>query len=183
MRLVTHVEIDDAQKELQRRYGDAPEIDLDDLDESDEIHYLPLGTPSIAPTPGIAPAPSTDPTGDHEQSGPRVSLNVQAWHGLELDDDRRLTLLDDRGWSETGWDENGPAALVVTLDEVESTARTVVGPDEPYDDHTAEEMARDHWESLARTAAAQGVEITADRLRELPHAVVLGPRLQALVDG
>lgn len=141
MRLVTRVEVDDAQDEVQRRCS-----------------------------------------ADEEQAGPAVSLHVEAHHELELDG-RRLTLLDDRGWSESGWDENGPAALVVTLAEVESTARTVVGPDEPYDDHTPEDMARDHWESLARDAVAQGADITADQLRALPHDVVLGPRLQALVDG
>lgn len=57
----------------------------------------------------------------------------------------------------------------------------VVGPDEPFGGRTAEEMAADHWESLARVARGYGVAVDAGRLARLPHDVVLSARLRAWI--
>lgn len=153
MRLVTHADVDDAQGGSPFR--GAP---VDEVEQSQPAEHA---VPGIAPPSGLA------------DNG----LHVKARHELELDDGRRILLLNDRGWS-----LSGPSPLVVTADEADLTTRAVVGPDGAYGDRTDEDMARDHWESLARDAADQGVEITADRLRQLPHDVILSPRLRKVVD-
>ena len=103
-------------------------------------------------------------------------ISVSARHEAELDDGRRVLLLDDRGWSESGpsdvWQRT-------SLDDVVVTARVVVGPDEPFDRHTVEDMAAEHWEQLAGTLQQHGVAATADDLARLPHEVVLSDRLLA----
>ena len=88
-----------------------------------------------------------------------------------------MLLLDDRGWgSSGGWPE-------LTVKEIQENARTVVGPDEPADGHSQEEAARLHWAYLQRIAQRHGVAVDADKLRELPHDVVLSQRLLARIGG
>ncbi|WP_369056287.1 hypothetical protein [Kineococcus terrestris] len=95
---------------------------------------------------------------------------------LEVTGGRRVVLLDDRGWAASGppglWSRTFP-------EEVERTARVVVGPDEPFDGSSPEEAAARYWAHLAATARSRGVDVDAEELAALPHDVELGPRLRA----
>jgi hypothetical protein len=109
--------------------------------------------------------------------GPRNEVSATARHELELADGRRILLLDDRGWGSTAaWTDSSVADL-------ERTSRTVVGPDEPFDELTAQDMERLHWQALSRVAQEQGVSVDGKLLQELPHIVVLSERVLALVEG
>lgn len=106
---------------------------------------------------------------DEGANGPRA-LSVSALHLAVLGDGSRVVLLDDRGWSESGpdglWQRTTPEDLA-------ETARTVVGPDEPFDEHTHADMAREHWTGLADTLRRRGVTVSSDELSRLPHDVEL----------
>ncbi|MEU5108462.1 hypothetical protein AB0H07_40440 [Streptomyces sp. NPDC021354] len=95
-----------------------------------------------------------------------------------LADGRSLVLLNDRGWS-----SSGPADIRarISVEDIERTARMVVGPDEPFDGKTDEQMAADHWSSLASILGRQGVDVDAQELERLPHDVVLSERLRAWI--
>jgi hypothetical protein len=112
-------------------------------------------------------------------------ISVSARHEAVLDDGRRLLLLDDRGWSSTmrGAGANEVADIWATMSEHEvvETARVVVGPDEPFGDHSQDDMEADHWNALAETLRTQGVAVAGGELRQLPHEVVLSDRLLARV--
>jgi hypothetical protein len=104
-----------------------------------------------------------------------------------LADGRSLTLLDDRGWTTSlpraGVD--GPADIRewISVEEVETDARMVVGPDEPIHGQTYEEAEDGHWASLADMLRHQGVDANAHELEGLPHDVVLSQRLRAWIAG
>lgn len=66
----------------------------------------------------------------------------------------------------------------MTFQEIEATARVVVGPDKPFDDYSHEDMEIDHWNELQRTASRHGVSVSAFELKRLPHDVELSPRLR-----
>ena len=124
---------------------------------------MPAGEARPGLWPG--PRPVRDPS--------RVS--VSATLSAVLDDGRRLTLLDDRGWGSTGhWD-------TTTVEEIEDTARTVVGPDEPVEGQTYDEMAAAHYAYLVAILDRQGVISDTGTLRSIPHDVVLTERLRARV--
>jgi hypothetical protein len=120
-------------------------------------------------------------------------LSVSARHEAELADGRRLLLLGDRGWTSSAVrtvpDGGSVPAHVpdtwaeISVEEIESTARTVVGPDEPFGGRSQEDMEADHWAYLAGILAQQGVMVDAVELKRLPHDVVLGPRLLQRVAG
>jgi hypothetical protein len=117
-----------------------------------------------------------------EDVDPR-SISVSARHEAVLEDGRRLLLLDDRGWTEAlrggGANEiDDPWALTSERDIVE-TARVVVGPDEPFDGRSQDDMETDHWNALAETLRAHGIVVDASELSHLPHDVVLSDRLHA----
>lgn len=57
----------------------------------------------------------------------------------------------------------------------------VVGPDEPFDGLSQEDMEADHWAYLTGVLRQQGVVADALELRRLPHDVVLSERLIARV--
>ena len=99
---------------------------------------------------------------------------MSARHEAELDDGRRVLLLDDRGWS-----VSGPSGIwaMTSVQDVVFTARTVVGPDEPFGGRTCADMAADHWAVLANTLAQQGVRVEAGQLERLPHDVRLSESL------
>jgi hypothetical protein len=59
------------------------------------------------------------------------------------------------------------------------TARTVVGPDEPFDGSTYEDAAASHWAYLAEELRRQGIVVDGPELSRLPHDVVLSERLLA----
>jgi len=86
----------------------------------------------------------------------------------------RLLLLADRGWSAAG----PPNIWAVTsVEELADTARTVVGPDEPFGGRSQTDMDVDHWASLAAVLRRQGVDADPLELGRLPHDVVLSKQL------
>jgi hypothetical protein len=105
-------------------------------------------------------------------------VSVSARHEAELADGRRVLLLDDRGWS-----ESGPPDIwaTTTVEGIVATARTVVGPDEPFGGRSYEDMAADHWAQLASVLRQQGIVADVMELKRLPHDVVLSERLLARV--
>lgn len=101
--------------------------------------------------------------------------SVSALHLAILDDGRRLMLLDDRGWS------SSRAAAATPMAVIETTARTVVGPDEPFGDQSRADAEALHWEALVRILRAQDVVADAAKLSALPHDVELSDRLREAV--
>ena len=129
-----------------------------------------------------------------EVAGAR-QMSVSARHEAVLADGRRMLLLDDRGWSESAhraswvaevpdgdsWRDQPDIWAVTSVEDIEETARVVVGPDEPPDGCSHEEMEADHWAYLADVLRQQGVVVNALELKLLPHDVVLSERLLARV--
>ena len=124
----------------------------------------------------------------HDNLGGQMSFSAR--HEAVLDDGRHLLLLDDRGWStsllrttaDSDSAEDVPDFWAVTSrEDIEETARQVVGPDEPFDGRSQEDMERDHWAYLAGILRQQGVAVDADELKGLPHDFVLSERLLALL--
>ena len=105
------------------------------------------------------------------------SMSVSARHEAVLADGRRIVLLDGRGW--TTWPSVPGDASVPSIEEIEETARTVVGPDEPFGGRSQTDMEDDHWAALADVLRQEGVGADARELRLLPHDVVLSERLRA----
>jgi hypothetical protein len=110
-------------------------------------------------------------------------ISVSARHEAVLDDGRRMLLLDDRGWSETlggaGANEVADIWALASEEDIAETARVVVGPDEPFDGRSQDDMETDHWNALAENLRALGVVVDADELRQVPHHVVLSVALLA----
>ncbi|GAA4964982.1 hypothetical protein [Kineococcus glutinatus] len=102
--------------------------------------------------------------------------SISALHELELADGRRLTLLDDRGWSSSG---PGSIWAYQSMESLAETARTVVGPDEPPEGRTHEEETALHWAHLADIVQEQGVYIEAGELAALPHDVDVSSAIRA----
>lgn len=100
-------------------------------------------------------------------------MGFSALHLAVLDDGRRLTLLDDRGWG-----SHGPPGIwsYTSVEEIEQEARMVVGPDE--DDP---EMGAEYWTHLADLLREQGVLVDAGQLRRLPHDVELSDQVRARI--
>ncbi len=120
----------------------------------------------------------------------RGQMSFSARHEAVLEDGRHLLLLDDRGWSSsllratTGCDpplEVPDFWAVTAAEDIEETSRWVVGPDEPLDGCSREDMERDHWAYLAGILRQQGLAANADDLKGLPHDVVLSERVLALL--
>lgn len=103
-------------------------------------------------------------------------ISVSARHEAELADGSRVLLLSDRGWG-----ASGPPDIWVrtSVKDIVGTTRTAVGPDEPFGGRTPDETEADHWSSLQQIAQRQGVTVDAAELRQLPHDIVLSPRLLA----
>jgi len=89
-----------------------------------------------------------------------------------------VLLVADRGWSASGppniWE-------VTSVEEITDTARTVVGPDEPFGGRSHQDMEADHWAQLAGVLGGHGIAADARDLKRLPHNVVLSERLLARV--
>ncbi len=113
---------------------------------------------------------------EHVADARRIS--VSARHEAVLVGGRRVLLLDDRGWS-----ESGPPNIwaVTSVEDIVDTARVVVGPDEPFDGRSHEDMEADHWAHLVGVLRQQGIVVDALELKRLPHDVVLSKRLLARV--
>jgi hypothetical protein len=107
-------------------------------------------------------------------------MSLSTRHEAELDDGRRLLLLDDRGWSSSlnavAGSERDVWAFTSVAD-IEETSRVVVGPDEPFEGKSQQDMETDHWNHLAQILSQQGVAVDAGELKQLPHDVVLSERL------
>jgi hypothetical protein len=122
-------------------------------------------------------------------------MSVSARHEAVLADGRRVLLLDDRGWVSSAlrayWAGEAPDSdpvkdqpdiwAVTSVEDIEEDARVVVGPDEPPDGHSQEEMEASHWAYLADVLRQAGVVVDAEELKRLPHQVVLSERLLARV--
>lgn len=104
----------------------------------------------------------------------RYSVGLR--HILRLNDGREHVLLNDRGWSGTRLPDDR-----LELETVELSARTAVGPDEPIDGQTWEELDRDNWSWIAEVLQKAGETMTVDDVSRLPHDVVLDERLKAVI--
>lgn len=103
----------------------------------------------------------------------QVSVSVR--HEAELADGTRVLLLNDRGWGSSGqW-------AATSADDIRETARMVVGPDEPFDGRSHQDMAADHWAGLREILQREGVDAESTELSRLPHDVLLSGRLLARI--
>jgi hypothetical protein len=131
-----------------------------------------------------------------EEVGDTRQMNVSARHEAVLLDGRRVLLLDDRGWSSSALTafqagdasdrdskrEQQPDIWAMTsVEDIEQTARMVVGPDEPTDGFSQEDAEQGHWAYLSDVLRQHGIVVDALDLRRLPHDVVLSERLLARV--
>jgi hypothetical protein len=132
--------------------------------------------------------------------GPNArTMNVRALHEAVLADGQRILLLNDRGWSQTmftvwasgpkpsdedrrQWELDDPGVWAhETIEDVQETARSVVGPDGAYGDQTEADMEREHWEWIAQALCERGVGVTAAQLQQLPHDVELSKSVLARI--
>jgi hypothetical protein len=117
---------------------------------------------------------------DDDGADPRT-MSVSARLEAALVDGGRILLLDDRGWSGSlnRVSEDFPNIWAATsVEDIERQARFVVGPDEPFEEHSQEDMEATHWAFLSEVLRRQGVVADARELRRLPHDVVLSERLR-----
>jgi hypothetical protein len=119
-------------------------------------------------------------------------MSFSARHEAELDDGRRLLLLDDRGWTSSLLlpaakpPFGGRPGRFLGRDVGRGNrgdSRWVVGADEPFGGRSQEDMERDHRSHLAEILRQQSVAVDADELKALPHDVVLSERLLAVGRG
>lgn len=125
-----------------------------------------------------------------EGVGDAHQMSVSARHEAELLDGRRVLLLDDRGWSSrtltASWagelpEEQPDMGATTSIEEIEETARAVVGPDEPFEGSSPEDAESGHWTYLSDVLRRHGVVVDPLDLKRLPHDVVLSERLLARV--
>jgi hypothetical protein len=109
---------------------------------------------------------------DRGQRGHSISARLVA----ELADGSHVVLLDDRGWTSG---HGGVASY--SPEEVEVTARMVVGPDEPWGDQTRAQVESGHWATLERRLQDARVDTDGIDLRALPHDVEISHRLRGLL--
>ncbi len=96
-------------------------------------------------------------------------MDIDVHEFAVLDDGRRLTLHQDRGFS--------TSATHMTAGHAERSALTTVLPDD------AEITGEDHpWEWLASLIRNQGVAVTPEQLKAVPYVLEFGPRLAALLE-
>jgi hypothetical protein len=116
-----------------------------------------------------------------DDGGDARRISVSARHEAVLEDGRRFVLLDDRGWSEelrgAGANEVADIWALSPEQDIAETARTVVGPDEPFGGRTRGDMETDHWNTLAEKLRAHGIVVEAEELKRLPHEVVVSEAL------
>jgi hypothetical protein len=135
-----------------------------------------------------------------EGVGDTRQTSFSARHEAMLLDGRRVLLLDDRGWSWSSpisfqaGDRDSEAGdrdsrreqhpdnwAMTSVEDIEQTARMVVGPDEPLDGFSQEDAEQGHWGYLSDVLRQHGVVVDPLDLRRLPHDVVLSERLLARV--
>ena len=128
--------------------------------------------------------------------GDSRQMAVSARHEAVLLDGRRVLLLDGRGWSssartafyagdasdrDSAREEQPDIWAMTSVEDIEQTARTVVGPDEPLEGSSQEDAEQGHWRYLSNVLRQHGVVVDALDLRRLPHEVVLSERLLARI--
>jgi len=96
-------------------------------------------------------------------------MDIDVHEFAMLDDGRRLTLHQERGFS--------TSATHLTADHVQRSVLTTVLPDD------AEVTGEDHpWEWLASLIRTHGVAVTPEQLKTVPYVVEFGSRLAALLE-
>jgi hypothetical protein len=91
-----------------------------------------------------------------------------------LSDGRRVTLLDDRGWTQWSHGLGAAEARQLRAEDVRRDVLNVVLPD------NAETTGEDHeWDHFVERLRDAGVDVPRDQLRRLPYRIVFGDRLQA----
>jgi hypothetical protein len=96
-------------------------------------------------------------------------MNIDVHEFAVLDDGRRLTLHQDRGFS--------TSATHITADHAERSVLMTVLPDD------AEVTGDDHsWEWLASLIRGNEIAVESEHLKTVPYVVEFGPRLSALLD-
>jgi hypothetical protein len=96
-------------------------------------------------------------------------MDIDVHEFAMLDDGRRLTLHQERGFS--------TSATHLTADHVQRSVLTTVLPDD------AEVTGEDHpWEWLASLIRTHGVAVTPEQLKTVPYEVEFGSRLAALLE-
>jgi hypothetical protein len=128
-----------------------------------------------------------------EGVGDTHQTSFSARHEAVLLDGRRVLLLDDRGWSwsslitfqagdrDSRREQHPDMWAMTSVEDIQQTARMVVGPDEPSDGFSQEDAEQGHWAYLSDVLRQHGVVGDASDLRRLPHDVVLSDRLLARV--
>src|SRR5699024_5131855 len=95
----------------------------------------------------------------------RNTVDATCLLSIELNDGERVPLLTDRGWASSGlWTQT-------SMEDLETDALMVVGPDAPFGDLTEDDMARGYWKGLEREARDRQVALSAEQLASLPHHV------------
>jgi hypothetical protein len=131
--------------------------------------------------PGDVPVPSELPSWPGEAVEDLVEdfkqgISFDVHEFADLDDGRRLTLHEERGFTISLLASTGPEPSdqwrYLTLENLERDVRTTVLPD----DDTGDEHP---WEWLAGLLHARGVEATAEELRLLPYVVEFSERIRA----
>lgn len=114
---------------------------------------------------------------DLDEQADDDTISVSARHEVELADGSRALILNYRGWAESGppnmWAHSSAQDIV-------STARMVVGPDEPPTGVSYEQMEADHWAQLAEALRRQELVVDALELKQIPHDVLSERRLARL---
>jgi hypothetical protein len=91
-----------------------------------------------------------------------------------LSDGRRVTLLDDRGWTQWVQGHGATEAHELRSDDVRRDVLNVVLPD------NTETTGEDHeWDVFVESLRQAGVLVDRDQLARLPYSVVFGDRLRA----
>lgn len=152
------------------------------VDLADSIIVPPevRDTPVIdgPPPEGFEPAAMDITYGESDFDPSEMSFS--ALHLAVLEDGRRLTLLDDRGWGVSGTPD---LWQTTTVEEIAADARVVVGPDEAHGNLTRTDMAAEHWSELADTLRHHGVLIDPEELSRLPHDVEITERVRDRLTG
>ena len=138
------------------------------------------GATSVLSVDGIPVLAKRVAITDRELAHPHSTANLfdlptSCQYGMHRLDGRRLTVLDDRGWT-----ESGPPDIWrhTSVESITAQARTVVGPDEPSEGHSEEASDADHLEYLTGLLDQQDVHIAAGELQRLPHDVEPTERLR-----
>ena len=97
----------------------------------------------------------------------RRKLTFRVQEFADLDDGRRITLHDERGYSTSGPEDPWQFQ---TSESIEADVRTTVLPD----DDDGEEHP---WEWLVELLRAQGVDASVEELKQVPYRVEFSQRL------